>query len=211
MRRAEVHNRTAAWTIVAAMVGAVLGVSAAAAAGDDDAEAPESRVPLMDWRELPMVAVEPETSVVAAGSVETGPFSAHVCFRVEANEPNVLIFVEVTDLYKAGDATHPVVPPIPVDVAAGCEVQPTDADPTDGASPILNYVGRGAEIGAFPTHLTETVSYASTQDGEFLQSVYVVPTWRQDEPSKPRGQYSGKVRMTVMLVPSALPHPAGTP
>lgn len=149
----------------------------------------------------PNVAVVPETPIVEAGSVQTGDFTATICFRVDANMQMIYIFCEVSPLYKGDDPTEPDVPAIPINLSAGCEVQPTDGNPINAGSPILTYVGAGAPIMDYPTELTETVCFESSQNNHFSQSVYVTPTWNQDDPEKPTGQYSGKVRMTVLVVP----------
>ena len=149
----------------------------------------------------PNVSVGANTPIVSAGTVQTGDFSATIEFRIDANMQFVNIYVEASQLYKGDDPTEPTVPPIPLNLSEGVTIAPTDANPVDGGSNVATYVGPGSPVGDYPTELTETITFESSQNNHFSQDVLVTVTWNQDDPEKPTGQYSGKVRMTVLVLP----------
>ena len=55
-------------------------------------------------------------------------------------------------------------------------------------------------IDGFPGMQTETLSFESAQNNHFSQQVDLVVTWTQDDPEKPMGEYSGKVKMWAHVV-----------
>jgi hypothetical protein len=80
-------------------------------------------------------------------------------------------------------------------------IAPTDANPINGGSNVAAYTGPGDPIGDYPTEMTETIVYESSQNNHFSQDVYITVTWNQGDPEKPMGQYSGKVKLTCLLLP----------
>jgi len=138
------------------------------------------------------------------GMVQTGQFGKSLLFRIDANTETVDIFVTVSNLYKGDDATNDDVAPILVDASAGVGVAPANGHEVDGGDDWLSFTGP-TEIDGFAAMMTETGRFESSQNGHFSQTVAVTPTWNQDDPEKPMGEYSGYVMVTCMVVPDAAP------
>lgn len=149
----------------------------------------------------PNVAVGVLTPIVDAGTVQMGDFSATIAFRIDANMQFVALFCSASPLYKGDDPTEPEVPEIPLNISEGVVIAPTDANPVNAGSNVAAYTGPGENIGDYPTEATETIVFESSQNNHFSQDVYLTVTWNQDDPEKPMGQYSGKVKLTVLLLP----------
>ena len=149
----------------------------------------------------PNITVGVATPLVDAGSVQTGPFTATIVFSVDANEQEVEMWAAVSDLYKGDDPTGEEVTPIPVNEGAGVLFAPTNANPLNGGSPVASYIGPGDAVLGFPTTLTESIIFTSSQNGHFSQQVFVTAGWTQVDPEQPQGQYSGSVKFYSMLVP----------
>jgi hypothetical protein len=137
---------------------------------------------------------------VDAGTVQTGEFCATITFRVDANLQQVCLLVEASPLYKGDDPNGEEVPPIPLDLSSGVEISPTNAYPLGGRDKIASYL-EDSMIGNFPAKKTESICYESSQNNHFSQDVLVTVCWNQDDPEKPTGEYSGKVRLTALLLP----------
>ena len=149
----------------------------------------------------PNVAVKAQTPIVDAGTVQMGDFSATIDFRVDANKESVALAVEASQLYKGDDPANKEVAPIPLNLTKGVEIAPTNANPVSGGSNVASFVGEGSPVGAYPTMATKAILFESSQNNRFSQDVFVKVTWTQDDPEKPMGQYSGKVRFTAFLMP----------
>ena len=150
----------------------------------------------------PNVTVGANTPIVNAGTVQTGEFSATINFRIDANKEQVSLFVEASPLYKGDDPTNADVPPIPLNLSKGVDITPANANPLAAGSNNAQYIGSGDVILDFPTQRTQTIAFESSQNGHFSQDVLVQVWWLQDDPEKPMGEYSGKVRITALLLPS---------
>lgn len=148
----------------------------------------------------PNITIAPVTGIVNAGTVQTGIFDAAITYRVDANVEQLCFFVEVSPLFK-GDDPNSEVPPIPIDLSEGVAILPANANPLAGGCDIADYIGAGAVVEGFPTSLTETLYFESSQSGHFSQDVVVLASWNQDNPEKPMGEYSGIVRLTAMVKP----------
>ena len=140
------------------------------------------------------------SAVANAGTIDSGRFSATIHFRLDANVQALSLHVEATDLYKGDDPTLGEVAPIPLDLVRGVTISPRSASPVNGAGNIATYVD-DSMIGDFPARKTRKIRFESGQADRFGQDVAVMVTWNQDDPGKPTGQYSGRVRLTALLLP----------
>jgi len=146
------------------------------------------------------VSVGVIAGAVDAGVVDTGAVTARVGFRVEANSPSVTLYVEATGLHKAGDANAAGAAAIPIDRAAGVVIAPTDAAPAGRTSNVATW-SESTAIDGMPAEKSEAIRFASSQSGNFSQDVHVTVTWDQSDPEKPVGMYTGRVRLTAMVLP----------
>ena len=139
------------------------------------------------------------TPNVDLNTIQTGPFSGQIIYRIDANVERVAISVSTSMLYKGDDPTDPFATPIPVLLEDGALVEPTDANPIQGGSPILAYTGPWDYEG-FLGNMTEFRQYESSQRGFFSQDVYVTVSWIQADPELTQGEYSGFVAMWSHVV-----------
>jgi hypothetical protein len=152
----------------------------------------------------PNVTMGAVASTVDAGSVQTGDFTATCVFRVDANKQIVSFYAEASPLYKGNDPTNSDVAPIPLNLSAGILLQPDNGNAMGGLSNVLSYGTATGVCDGFPTVLTETKAYESSQNNHFSQNVTLVVSWNQDDPEKPMGEYSGCVRLTALLLPESV-------
>lgn len=145
------------------------------------------------------IAVRYDGLDVDAGDVQTGVFGATINFRVDANHEDVDLACYASDLWKGNDPYGTEVTPIPLVLGAGCLIDPENANPTGGASPVANFDGSTAEIDGFPSYGTNAINFESSQNGHFSQQVYVSVAWDQFDPEKPKGEYSGVVKLVGMI------------
>ena len=132
---------------------------------------------------------------------QTGDVSVTLTFVVDANQQEVCLFAEASDLWKGDDPTNPDgVAPIPVDTDVPVVIQPLHANPIHSGTNKAAFIGAGTPIGEFPTLLTDTICFESSQNNRFSQPVDVTITWNQDDAEKPTGEYSGMVRLTALVV-----------
>ena len=149
---------------------------------------------------VPNVAVGVLSSSVDIGDVQTGNFSATIMFRVDANMEDVNLQPVASMLYKGDDPTNQDVAPIPLNTGAGVLIQPTNANPTAGASNIARAL-EPANIDGFEGFRFDQINFESSQNGHFSQDVAITVTWLQDDPEKPQGEYSGYVQLFCLLTP----------
>ena len=142
----------------------------------------------------PALAVAPREAVVDAGTVTCGEFSATIRFQVRANRPAVSMFVQASPMYKGDDPDSSDAKPIPLKTDPGVTVR-------TGQSGTATFTGPGQTVDGFPTLRTEPLRFESTSQAGFSQDVHVTVTWNQDDPGRPRGQYGGRVKLRVMLLP----------
>ena len=146
------------------------------------------------------IAVRANTSLVDAGDVQTGAFTATIEFRVDANHEDVDLACYASDLWKGDDPNGTEVTPIPLLFGAGCLIDPINANPTAGASPVAAFdESKTSTIYGFPAYGTNAINFESSQNGHFSQEVYVTVAWNQDDPEKPKGEYSGVVALYGMI------------
>lgn len=150
----------------------------------------------------PNVAIQAVNLTIDAGSVQTGDFTATIDYRVDANKQEVSLWSAVSPLFKGNDPTNLDVVPIPINLSAGVNMQPANGNATGGHSNTAVYLGAGPTVDGFPTMLTETVEYSSSQNNHFSQNVRVIVTWTQDDDERPTGEYSGVVQLTALLLPA---------
>ena len=184
-------------TLPALMLVPALMLAAGTVRGDTEGSASAHVYVVVD----PNVAVSAETPIVDAGTVQTGEFSATICFRVDANLQMVYLYAAASGLYKGDDPTGSEVPPIPLNLSAGIEIAPTNANPVEGGSNIANYQSDQVDIDGFSAVTTDMICFESSQNNHFSQSVYITVWWIQDDPEKPTGEYSGKVKLWAVLMP----------
>ena len=147
----------------------------------------------------PNVTVGVNTAIVDAGTIQTGEFSATIDFRVDANQQQICMQVEATPLYKGDDPLENTVDAIPLAIDVPVIIAPTDASPMGGAENELLLANSGSGIGDFPSFLTDPLCFESSQNNHFSQDVFVTVTWDQVDPEQPTGEYSGRVRLIVLL------------
>ena len=147
----------------------------------------------------PNVTVGVNTPNVVIPPVQTGQFSATIDFRVDANVQEVCLQVEATYLYKGDDPTNDEVAPIPLDESVPVIVDPSNANPLDGASNEMPLGPTPGSLDGFESRSTGILCFESSQNNHFSQDVLVTVTWDQIDPEQPTGQYSGFVRLIVLL------------
>jgi hypothetical protein len=148
----------------------------------------------------PNVAVRADLAVWDLGSVQTGNFNATVTWRVDANSQTVNMQLAASDLWKGDDPTNSEVAPIPLAVSTPAQVRPANGNETNSGDNLLSWDGGpGEEVNGFPTQLTEVGAFESSQNGHFSQQVTTTIRYNQNDPEKPQGQYSGVIRLYVLL------------
>jgi hypothetical protein len=151
----------------------------------------------------PNIGVQPLAMAVDAGTIQTGNFSALLTFRIDANSEQVGMMIEASGLYKGADPTSTMVTPIPVNSSVPVMVMPTYGNAMNNMPNELPWTETvGDPIQGFPTIQTQTVDFESAENGTYSQNVSYQISYNQDDPEKPIGQYTGKVRLTVMLIGS---------
>lgn len=140
----------------------------------------------------PNIAVNVLTPNVDLGTIQMGMFPGVFLFRVDANVEMVTLWVEATYLYKGNDPFDPLVPPILIDREIGVTVSPANANPIEGGRNVLMF-DELTDYNGFVAWLTDDMEFESSQPGYFSQDVMVTLQWRQEDPEKPQGEYSGWV------------------
>lgn len=153
----------------------------------------------------PNVAVGALTPIVDAGTVQTGEFYATIIFRVDANLQSIYLYAAASPLYKGDDPTGTEVLPIPLNLSAGIEIDPDNANPMEGDSQVADYTSDVVDVDGFPATTTEMLCYESSQNNHFSQDVAVTVCWNQIDDEQPTGEYSGKVKLWAVLMPDECP------
>ncbi len=149
----------------------------------------------------PNVSLSAKTPLVNAGTIQTGDFFAQVTWTVGANLEQVSFFLEASDLYKGDDPVNISVAPIALNTNKPAEFAPQfGSELNAGDNKAVWVTGAGAPIGAYPTKKTETAIFESSQNGHYSQDVSTKIWFVQPDPEKTVGQYSGKVRLTALLM-----------
>ncbi len=147
----------------------------------------------------PNVAIRADQTVWQIGSVQQGGFNALVTWRVDANSQFVNMQLEASDLWKGDDPTNHDVAPIPLAVNAPAFVKPVNGNETNSGDNLLAWGGGPGNISGYPTQKTEVGTFESSQNGHFSQQVSTTVRYNQNDPEKPQGQYSGVIRLYVLL------------
>jgi hypothetical protein len=140
------------------------------------------------------------TPLVNLGEVQTGLFGGQIIFRVDANVQIVHLQVAVSNLYK--DDVPDSIWQIPVALNAGVVVVNQDQvrEQPSGADNVMPFVG-GTAVGPYGNGLiTAPTPFSAGQNGHFSQDVVVQCTWDQIDPELPRGEYSGLVIFTALIL-----------
>jgi hypothetical protein len=148
----------------------------------------------------PIIAITPTPPAII--TVQAGKFVVPVTFTIGANKQEVTFSAAGTDLWKADDPTGTEVAPIPFDQTKNCTLTLTNGNALDGADNKLPlpYTGTDA-INGFPAYLSGSKTFQSSQSGHFSQDVILICGWNQNDSEKPKGQYSGYVRLIGVIVP----------
>lgn len=152
------------------------------------------------------IAIMPMQPFFDLGSIQTGVFTGTIPFRIDANTQKVRIWTAASKLYK-GDVpdAHPEVEPISFEFNSGIEIFAEMATPVGGADNRADYIGLH-QIDDYPGYETERIVFESAQNNHFSQRVDMVVHWEQDDPEKPIGEYSGRVKMLAEVVlPAPVP------
>ena len=148
----------------------------------------------------PIIAVTPVPP--ATITVQAGKFAIPVTFTIGANKQEVKFSAAGTDLYKADDPLGTEVAPIPFDQARACTLTLTSGNALDGANNQLPLpFAADVLINGFPSYISGSKVFQSSQNGHFSQDVVLVCGWNQSDNEKPKGQYSGFVRLYGVLEP----------
>ena len=115
-----------------------------------------------------------------------------------SNTNLVTMFVEATALYLGGDTFNPEVDPIPLNESSGVDINPAGSTILEGENP-ARYIGDGDPVDSYPSRKTDAISFESSNAFSFNHSTGVTVTWNQDDPSKPSGQYFGKIRLKCFV------------
>ena len=147
----------------------------------------------------PIIAITPVPP--ATITVQSGKFQIPITYTIGANKQEVTFSVQATDLWKADDPTGTEVAPIPLDTTLQATLTPTNGNALDGADNKLPLPWvAAAAINGFPAQGTGTKTFQSSQNGHFSQNVIVVVGWNQSDNEKPKGQYSGFVKLSGVIV-----------
>lgn len=145
------------------------------------------------------VAVMAMAASLDLGSIQTGVFSGTIPFRVDANTERLKIWAATTRLFKGDDPDTVHVAPIKLAYQSTVDIYPHNANPVGGEDNHARYRGL-YQIDDFPGYYTESIVFESAQNGHFSQQVDMVVWWDQDDPERPMGEYSGKVRLLAEVV-----------
>jgi hypothetical protein len=146
------------------------------------------------------VSVGVISPLVNLGEVQTGLFGGQIIFRVDANVQIVHLQVAVSNLYK--DDVPDSAWQIPVALNAGVAVVNNTQvrEQPSGSDNIMPFVG-GTSVGPYANGLiTAPTPFSAGQNGHFSEDVVVQCTWDQIDPELPRGEYSGLVVFTAMIL-----------
>jgi hypothetical protein len=146
----------------------------------------------------PIIATTPVPP--AQITVQAGKFQMPITYLIGANRQEVTFSVQATGLWKADDPKGTEVAPIPVDTDLPATLSPTNGNALNGADNKLAWVGPTDAINGFPAVGTGSKVFQSSQSGHFSQNVVVVVGWNQSDNEKPKGQYSGFVKLTGVIV-----------
>ena len=152
---------------------------------------------------LPIIAVTAGSSENILDPIQQGWFTGHIPFQVHANTQKVEMWAVASVLHKGGifhvDPPDSMVPPILLAPQSKAGIYPELASPVGGEDNLVAYVGL-EPIDGFRAFRTEHVVFESAQNNRFSQLVDLEVTWNQDNPEKPMGLYSGRVKLYAMIV-----------
>jgi hypothetical protein len=148
----------------------------------------------------PNIAVNAMYPTFDLGGIQVGEIHGIVPFRIDANTEQVRIWLAASRLYKGDQPDGTEVDPILFSwLTQGCEIYAESASPTGGADNHVDYI-TPMEIDGFPAFSTTALVFESAQNNHFSQGVDAVVHWYQNDPEKPMGQYSGRVKMLAEVV-----------
>jgi len=179
------------------LVGVMLTGMSVAVRGDTDAGASAHVVVTVD----PNVGVSAIAPIIDAGTIQTGDFTATIEFRVDANLQFVTFYAVASPLFKADDPMGIEVSPIPLNLTEGVIIDADNGNPVMAGSNIAAFLsGSTEDIDGYPGVPTEQIKFESSQNNHFSQNIRLTVTWNQDDPEKPTGEYSGKVKLWCLLL-----------
>ncbi|MFH1689092.1 MAG: hypothetical protein ABIE42_02505 [Candidatus Eisenbacteria bacterium] len=182
----------------------MLAVFVTGVTGTTFAETDDDAVTAVFVRVLPTMVVEPGASFFDMGRVGVGEIRGYMPFVVDSNVQTVAFMASASLLFKGADAVDPEVPPIDLLADAGVSFSIADGGPTGGHDNIAAFTDL-CDVNGFPGLETEWVEFESSQNNRFSQGVIMEVTWIQDDPEKPRGEYTGFVELFAMVTEEGLP------
>jgi len=186
------------------LVIAAMACVALAVVGPAQADREDCAISHVFVNVVPNISISPKASSVDMGTIQTGDFGSGVSFRIDANTEQVKFMAGVSKLFKGNVPTDYTVDPIDIK-DCGVTMIAESAMPIGGHSSTAVYTSEGyQDIGGtgFPGRKTEWVTFESSQNNHFSQEFTLIPTWDQDDPEKPVGEYSGVVALWAMVVPA---------
>ncbi|HSR09865.1 MAG TPA: hypothetical protein VLS90_00365, partial [Thermodesulfobacteriota bacterium] len=145
------------------------------------------------------LAIVAKAPVFDAGRIQTGDFFVLYTFTVQGNLEKVNLFLEATDLYRAGNPADRAGP-IPLNASRPAEIMADAMDPI-GSGRNAYWRGSSGPISGFPSRKTEPLTFLVRQKGPVAQNVFCRIWYSQRAQIKPAGQYSGIVKLTGIVVP----------
>ncbi len=151
------------------------------------------------------IAIMPLDAHFDMGSIQTGVFTGTIPFRIDANTQKVRIWTAASKLYKGDVFENPEVDAIFFEYNSGVEIYAEMGTPVGGADNRADFIGLH-QIDDYPGYETERIVFESAQNNHFSQRVDMVVHWDQDDPERPIGEYSGRVKMLAEVVlPAPVP------
>lgn len=139
------------------------------------------------------IAIAPPLGDVDLGD-QMKDFSGRATFRVDANSQDIHLTCGASSLFKGNDPNGTEVAPLPVNLSAGCAVNPANANRMAGLDNVLAFTADQETIDGFPVMKSEQGHFESSQNGHFSQDVTIQVDW--DIPlEQPQGEYSGIVAL----------------
>jgi hypothetical protein len=137
------------------------------------------------------------TGEVTFDALQTGPLTGSVPFRIDANTQAVLLAVQATNLFKAGDPSSPHA--IVLDHGVPAVVGRVGGDPVPRSLPFME----AALLDGHQGWGTEPIELESGEAGHFSENLLVQCTWVNANNALPSGGYSGLVKITAQVVEEA--------
>jgi hypothetical protein len=150
----------------------------------------------------PTLLVSEGSQTVNLGRIGTGEVCGTLSWRIHANKSRVRFTVGASDLWKGGSPQTPGSRPIPLLRSEGVEMDVEHGGPLWGQDRFARFQGQ-TMIDRFPMFVSESITFESSQANRFSQYLTTTLCWNQEDPEKPKGQYSGLVYLWVVILPGS--------